>query len=40
MKIQEQPIEERPYEKFEKYGAEYLSNTELLAILLRSGTKT
>ncbi len=39
MKIQEQPMEERPYEKFEKYGAEYLSNTELLAIILRSGTK-
>lgn len=40
MRIQDQPIEERPYEKFSKYGPDYLSNAELLAILLRSGTKT
>ena len=40
MRIQDQPIEERPYEKFGKYGPDYLSNAELLAILLRSGTKT
>ena len=31
--------EEMPYEKFEKYGVNYLSDTELLAILLRTGTK-
>lgn len=31
--------EERPYEKCLQYGASSLSNTELLAILLRSGTK-
>lgn len=31
--------EERPYEKCLKYGAEYLTNVELLAVLLRTGTK-
>lgn len=39
MNIASQPIEDRPYEKFEAYGAKYLTDTELLAILLRSGTK-
>lgn len=32
------PIEERPYEKFQHYGSEALTDTELLAILLRTGT--
>ncbi len=32
-------FEERPYEKCIRYGAEALSNTELLAVLLRTGTK-
>ena len=31
--------EERPYEKCEKYGAGYLTDIELLAVLLRSGSK-
>ena len=31
--------EERPYEKCLKYGAGYLTNVELLAVLLRTGTK-
>lgn len=31
--------EERPYEKCLEYGAGYLTNTELLAVILRSGTK-
>ncbi|MBU3803372.1 MAG: DNA repair protein RadC [Candidatus Cellulosilyticum pullistercoris] len=31
--------EEMPYEKFEKYGLEALTNSDLLAILLRTGTK-
>lgn len=31
--------EEMPYEKFEKRGAESLSDAELLAIILRSGSK-
>ena len=32
-------IEERPYEKCIKHGAQTLSNAELLAVLLRTGTK-
>lgn len=30
---------ERPYEKLEKYGSKYLSDAELIAIILRSGIK-
>lgn len=33
------PALERPYEKCLKYGAEALSDAELLAVLLRTGTK-
>lgn len=33
------PESERPYEKFLASGAEYLSDAELLAIILKSGTK-
>lgn len=33
------PNAERPYEKFLKQGAEALSDAELLAVLLRTGTK-
>ena len=39
MKISELSELERPYEKLEKYGVEYLSNAELLAIILKSGTR-
>lgn len=38
MKITEQPYYNRPYEKCEQLGIEALTDTELLAILLRSGT--
>lgn len=38
-KLKEVPISERPYEKLEMYGAEYLSNSELLAIIIKTGTK-
>lgn len=31
-------MKEKPYEKFKKYGATALSNEELLAIILRTGT--
>ncbi len=37
--IKEMQEEERPYEKCVKYGAAHLTNTELLAVLLRTGTK-
>lgn len=39
MKVSEIPIEERPREKGLRFGVEHLSNREILAILLRCGTK-
>ncbi|MDF2592622.1 MAG: repair protein RadC [Clostridia bacterium] len=39
LRIKDLPENERPREKLTKYGAEVLSNAELLAILLRTGTK-
>lgn len=39
MKMKELPISERPYEKLEMYGASALSNAELIAIIIKSGTK-
>ncbi len=33
------PVSERPYEKLELYGAKNLSDAELLAIIIKSGTK-
>lgn len=39
LKLQQLPQYERPYEKLELYGAEVLSNAELLAIIIESGTK-
>ena len=39
LKIMDLPENERPRERLLRYGAEDLSNGELLAILLRSGTK-
>ena len=32
-------LEDRPYEKLEHFGAEYLSDSDLLAIIIKSGTK-
>lgn len=37
--MKELPDSERPYEKCERYGANTLSNAELLAVLLKAGTK-
>jgi len=37
--MKELPISERPYEKLEMYGEKLLSNAELLAIIIKSGTK-
>lgn len=37
--IRDMPEEERPRERMSKYGAEVLSNAELLAIIIRTGTK-
>lgn len=33
------PTAERPYEKLELYGEKHLSNSELLAIIIKTGTK-
>ena len=38
IKIKELPISERPYEKLELYGEKTLSNAELLAIIIKTGT--
>ena len=37
--IKQLPISERPYERCERYGAEYLTDAELLSVVIRSGTK-
>lgn len=37
--IKDMPISERPYEKLEQKGAKALSDSELLAIIIKSGTK-
>jgi DNA repair protein RadC len=37
--IRDLPMEERPRERLQQYGAETLSNAELLAILLRVGSR-
>ena len=39
VKMKELPMSERPYEKLEMYGADTLSNAELLAIIIKSGTR-
>lgn len=39
MKMRELPMSERPYEKLEMYGEGSLSNAELIAIIIKSGTK-
>ena len=39
IKMKELPETERPYEKLEQYGAKSLTNAELLAIIIKTGTK-
>lgn len=39
MRVKDLPSSERPYEKFESYGPSALSDAELLAIIIRSGSK-
>ena len=39
MKMKELPELERPYEKLEMYGEKVLSDAELLAIIIKTGTK-
>mgnify|MGYP000209009051 FL=1 len=37
--VKELPVSERPYEKCEMYGPQYLSDAELLAVILKTGSK-
>ena len=39
IKMKELPVSERPYEKLEIYGEQTLTNSELLAIIIKTGTK-
>lgn len=39
IKMKELPLSERPYEKLEMYGVEMLTNSELLAIIIKTGTR-
>lgn len=39
IKLKELPETERPYEKLELYGAERLTSAELLAIIIKTGTR-
>ena len=39
IKMKQLPETERPYEKLEQYGEKSLTNAELLAIIIKSGTK-
>ena len=39
MKMKELPSLERPYEKLELYGEDKLTDTELLSIIIKTGTK-
>ena len=37
--VRDLPLEDRPRERLISHGSEHLSNAELLAILIRSGSK-
>ena len=39
VKVKDLPPSERPYEKLALYGEAKLSNAELLAIIIKTGTK-
>ena len=39
IKMKNLPVTERPYEKLEKYGEKNITNAELLAIIIKSGTR-
>lgn len=39
LSIKEIPLQDRPYEKLERLGEAYLTDAELLAVILKNGTK-
>ena len=40
LSIKQIPLEDRPYEKFEKLGEAYLTDAELLAVIIKNGSKS
>ena len=40
LRVKDLPVSERPYEKLEKFGAEMLSSAELLAIIIKTGSRS
>ena len=40
LSIKQIPLEDRPYEKFERFGARYLTDAELLAIIIKNGSRS
>ena len=40
LSIKQIPLEDRPYEKFERFGAKYLTDAELLAIIIKNGSRS
>ena len=38
--IKDLPASERPYERCERMGPEYLTDAELIAVIIRTGTKS
>jgi DNA repair protein RadC len=40
LRMKDLPLNERPYEKLEKFGEQMLSNAELLSIIIRTGSRT
>lgn len=39
LRMKDMPVEDRPYEKLEKSGAENLTDAELLAVIIRTGSR-
>ena len=39
-RIKDLPISERPYERCERFGAKYLTDAELIAVIIKTGTRS
>jgi DNA repair protein RadC len=39
VKMEDMPARERPYERFDEYGVEMLTDTELLAVMIKTNQK-
>ena len=40
LSIKQIPAEDRPYEKFERFGESYLTDAELLAVIIKNGSRS